>query len=488
MPKLPAGLKHTVWSLLDAASYPIIYVALTPVLIRHMGPVIFGFWMVLNTLTVVLQLFNLNLGYTAMRHIAGERASGNTSLVRDIINSLLGITLFQLCGIMAIGAILTLIIAWTGWLGDYGHSIRYGSLCFLLASLLGGLKFFEQIFQNIIKSYERFREAAILNMIFRIGMLCTTLAAAILFPKMIVVVMLANIAFSLAYLALQYAYIHRILPFYKIAGVAEGGIHKRLLRYSMWPWLQMIVVVLTFQADRFWVSGYAGLKEVSAYAIVATMFNHIHLIFMAMIAWISPRIIAMHATGQDPSREYAAIRSLLTVISIGSLLLFYALSPLLFRLWLGADMYLQLEGYVQAFTGFELAFVHTIMPVFYLNGTGRERQATWITIACCAACYVLMLVGLLVLGSPVALVQGMAIGACLIIPVFNAAANYWIFGKRHAWKALPELIPVFAAIGIINVSSTLTAILLALGGGWTLWKYYLVHLSNRNVWKQVLGV
>ena len=41
-----------------------------------MGTVAFGFWMVLNTLIVVLQLFNFNLGYTAMRHISAERAAG----------------------------------------------------------------------------------------------------------------------------------------------------------------------------------------------------------------------------------------------------------------------------------------------------------------------------------------------------------------------------------------------------------------------------
>ena len=488
MPKLTGGLKHTVWSLLDAASYPVIYVALTPLLIHHMGTLIFGFWMVLNTLGVVLQLFNLNLGYTAMRHVAAERATGNTILVRDIINSLLKITTVQFFGIAAVGAAFMILLSGTGWLGEYGYDIPYGALCVLLASLLGGLKFFEQVFQNIIKSYEHFREAAILNMILRIGMLGVTLAAAILFPKQIVAVMTANLVFSVCYLCLQFAYIRRVLPFYKPAAVRADGLRRRLLGYSMWPWIQTIAVVITFQADRFWVSGYAGLEEVSAYGIVATMFNHIHLIFMAMIAWISPRIIALHAAGGDPAREYAFIRSILTFISISSLLLFYALSPILFRLWLGADMYRGMEGYIQAFTGFELVFVQTVMPVFYLNGSGKEREATWITIALCFACHALMLGGLWAFEAPVALVHGMTIGACLLTPVFNAAANRRIFRPAAARRALPEIIPAYAAIGIIYLPSTWMGLCLALLAGWALWKYHLVHLNNRLVWKQVLGV
>jgi O-antigen/teichoic acid export membrane protein len=487
MPKLPGGLKHSFWSLLDTISYPVIYFALTPFLIRYMGAAMYGFWMVLNTLIVVLQLFNFNLGYTAMRHIAQERAAGNNRLVTGIINSLLKITIVQFAGVAILGCVLLVLLSYTGWLGDYAFGFRYGAWCVLLATLLGGLKYFEQVFQNIIKSYERYREAAILNMFFRIGSLSVTLVIAIAFPGMIVYVLSGSILFSLCYLALHFAYIHRALPFFKAGPVREAGLQKRLLSYSVWPWIQTIIVVLTFQADRFWVSGYAGLEEVSAYALVATMFNHIHMIFTAMVAWTLPRIIGRYAINQNTETEYQFIRSLLTVITIVSLLLFYRISPFLFPLWLGEETYSRLEGYIQAFTAFELAFVHTIMPLFYLNGTGRERQATWITMLCCGLCYVLMLSGLWFFHSPVALVEGMTAGACLTAPVFNIVSNAYASGRGQGWRAALEFVPVFAAIGLVYTSSPWLAALLAAAGGWALWKCYLFHLLNRNVWRQVLG-
>lgn len=488
MPRVPGGLKHTFWGVLDTVSYPIVYFALTPSLIKYMGSVVFGLWMVLNTVTVVLQLFNFNLGYTAMRHIAYERATGNNRAVTDIINTLLKITLLQFLGIAIIGAILAFILSNTGWLGTYAKSFHYGSLCFLLAALLAGLKYFEQVFQSIVKSYDQFKGAAILNMAYRIGTLSGTLAIIILYPKMILYVLIGNIIFSLCYLAIHFGYIKKLLPFYSLQPVVQPGLMKGLFSYSIWPWLQSIIIVLTFQADRVWVSGFAGLKEVAAYGLVATMFNHIHMIFTAMVAWVSPRIIAMYARGEDPDAEYTFVRSLLTVVTMVSLLLFYLVSPIVFRLWVGDAMYVQLRPYIQGFTGFELAFAHTIMPVFYLNGTGKERNAAYVTILCCSLCYILMLGGLWVFHSPVALVHGMTIGTCIAIPVFNTIAQRKIVKYQNWPMGILEMVPVFAAIAFIYTSSPIAQAAEVIIGAWALWRFYLIHLTNRTVWKQALGI
>lgn len=481
------GLRHSLWSLLDSISYPIVYFALVPLLMRSMGTVVFGFWMLLSTVMVVMQLFNFNLGYTAMRHVAQERATGTDQSVTDTINCLFRITFYQFGGIVAIGGIVAFSMANTHWLDSYSGNFQHGALCFFLAAIVGGLKYFEQVFQNIAKSYELFREAALLNMIYRIGMFAGTLTIAVLFPTMIVYVLLGNIFFSIVYLGIYFTYLHKALPFYSTTKPRQLGLMKRLLSFSIWPWIQTIIIVCTFQADRFWVSGYAGLKEVAAYGFVATMFNHITIIFTAMVAWMSPLIIAMYAKAENPQTEYHFIRSLLTVITISSLLLFYWTSPAVFRIWLGAERYALMKDYIQAFTGFEIAFVHTIMPFFYLNGTGREKQATLITLLCCGTCYVLMLGGLWIFHSPLALVRGMTIGTCLTVPIYNIVSNKYISGQARSWTAILDMIPVLAAIGLVYTSSTLLIAALLMSGMLTLRKYYLIHLNKREVWKQVLG-
>ena len=108
------------------------------------------------------------------------------------------------------------------------------------------------------------------------------------------------------------------------------------------------------------------------------------------------------------------------------------------------------------------------MPVFYLNGTGRERQATWITLLSCGVCYVLMLGGLYVFHSPVALVQGMT-GACLTVPVWIVYAARSIYGREAAAGSIAAMVPVFAAIGLVYASSVILVVLLLIAGGWALY-------------------
>ena len=81
----------------------------------------------------------------------------------------------------------------------------------------------------------------------------------------------------------------------------------------------------------------------------------------------------------------------------------------------------------------------------------------------------------------------MTIGVCLTVPLFNVVANKHITGERQDWRVLQDMIPVFIAIGIVYTSSPLLMAILILTGFWTVWKYYLIHLNNRAVWKQVLG-
>jgi O-antigen/teichoic acid export membrane protein len=485
MPKLPAGLRHTIWSLADTVSYPVIYFACVPLLIRYLGQAGFGFWMVLTTFMVVLQLFNLSSGYTAVKHIAHARASDDPAAVPDVINGLLRITLYQFGGCLIIGAVAALLIYYTGWLSD--ENLRHMPLCWGLAALMAGLRFVEQVLQHIVKAFERFRAAAMLNIFYRCSSLLLTLVLAAGIGAQIHLLLIANILFLLVYSIGHYRYLRRLLPAFRFARPRADDLMQRLAGYGVWPWIQTIVIVACFQADRFWVSAYSGLAEVSAYGLVATMINHINIIFTAMVGWASPRIVGIHARGESPATEYHFIRSLLTLISIASLLLFYFISPLIFPLWVGAEEYARMAPYIRGFTGFEIAFVQTIMPFFYLNGTGHERSATYATILCCGSCFVLMLVGLIGFHSPAAMVQGMTIGVCLTVPVYNAIANKQLAAGARPQSIISDMLPVLAAIGILYSASLLLSLGLVLLGGWALGRYYFTNIRQAAVWKQVLG-
>ena len=486
--KLPKGIKHSFWSVLDAALYPVIFLATIPLLAHSMGQVTFGLWLLLNSIITIFQLFNFNsgvanLGVIVIRNISHALVNNDISRAKDVINSIFYITAFLLVLVSIIGLGLSYISVRYGWwhLKD-AQGINL-SVCVFLAVVIAGLKYFDQLFQSIIKAHERFKLSSILNMISRFGLLVITLLMAIN-KYSLVQILYANIIFIIIYLVIQFCSVKWIMPAFRIGTVNDKKIYKELLSFSIWPWLQALIIVCTFQTDRFWVSSYAGLKEVSSYGLVATMFNHIHMILTAMVVWIFPRITRMAFMGDDPARLYNLVRSILFGVIVVSFFLFFFLSPLLFQ-FLGA--YSHMKAYIKGFLAFEIVFAHTIMPFLYLNAVGKERLATKATLFYCGTCYLFMLTGLLLFNSPVAMIGGMTIAMCVTMPVINAIVQKNMH-KIYSWKlAILEMLPMYAAIlliygnGNIWIYLLFAPVLLLL-----LWKFYLSNVFNRSIWQQTL--
>jgi O-antigen/teichoic acid export membrane protein len=274
------------------------------------------------------------------------------------------------------------------------------------------------------------------------------------------------------------------MPFYKNIPVRDKNQYRSLLGFSIWPWMQSIIVVLTFQTDRFWVSSYAGLTEVSGYGLVSTMFNHIHIIFTAMAVWMLPRMAAMASRGDDPSRLYEKVRGGLLSIVIPSMLCLYFISGPLFRLWTGAETYSRIEAYLGCFIAFEIVFAHSIMPIFYLNASGMERRATGATLLYCGICYICMLGGLWIFHTPAAMVGGMTLAMCLSMPVINMMVQKCMQG-RYSWeKALFEMLPVYTAVLMVYLQNSWATGILGVLLAFSLWKFYSSKIFNRNTWKQ----
>ena len=482
--KLPRGIRHSFWGVLDAALYPLIYLATISIIKKDMGQTVFGVWIVLNSLIIILQLFNFNLGVTALRNVSYELARDNKTNARDLMNGILHISLLLMLLVSLLGWGLSDIAVNNGWWGLQNAQQPQLSLCVLLSAVFAGLKYFDQAFQGIIKAHENFKMAAILNMANRFGQMFIILYMAIK-QYYIADILAANIVFLLIYLLVQLLCICYIMPFYRPGLLVDRKHYRHLLNFSLWPWLQSLIIVLTFQSDRFWVSSFSGLGVVSDYGLVSTIFNHIHIIFTAMAAWMLPRIAAMHARGDDPAILYNRVRAGLLGLVIISLLFFYFISAPLFTLWVGADTYLHMQVYIRVFIAFELVFAHTIMPFLYLNAAGKERLATLATLLYCGTCYALMLAGLWYYHSPVALVEGMTLSMCITMPFINMIVQQNLH-KSYAWEhALLEMLPMYAAITLLYSNTLWLGLLMAALLLWTLWKFYLSNVLTKSIWKQV---
>jgi len=470
---------------MDAGLYPAVYLALVPLLLRTMGFEVFGLWILLNQVVTILQALNLNLGVTAIKTVSFYSAADDQDKVNDTINGLFHITVALLFIALIAGLVPGYFAVKNGWWGLNSATVTNVFLCVVISTIIGGLRYFDQVCQNIFKAKERFKLASILNMINRFGLLFITLGLALL-KYSLLIILWGNLVYISCYILVQFILIQKVIPYYKPGKLKDKTEYKSLIRFSIWPWLQTLIIILTFQTDRFWVAMFAGLKEVSSYGLVSTMFNHINIIFTAMALWMMPRIAAMTSRGEDPSALYHKVRGVLFGIIIFSLLLFYLVAPFLFRFWIGADTYNHMKPYIGAFVAFEIVFTHTILPFFYLNAAGKEQVATYLTLLYCAATYICMIGGLYIFMNTVSLVQGMTLSLCFTMPVINAVVQKIMHGTWSLKKTVLEMLPTYAAIVIVysqNIWVTVLSGLILIG---FLWKYYLSNVFQKGLWKQII--
>lgn len=483
--RIPNGLKHSIWSVLDAVVYPLVYTAALPFLIKGIGVTAFGFWVVLNTIIITLQLFNLNIGLTTVRYVSVSIAKGDTMETNKLMNALLQICFMLLLLVTMIGIGMAYIFPRYDILKLNNAPVSSVSICLLLTAIISALKFFDLVFNSFLKASEKFKTASILSTVSKMGLLSINVLLAVNHYS-VLHLLWGNIIYAVLYLFVQVIIIQKAFPFFSFSLVREISLYKQLLQFSMYPWLQFLITLIAFQTDRFWVSSYAGLREVSAYGLTATIFNHIHMIFMAMASWMLPRIAAMTAKGDNPAKLYYSVRGLLLSFASCGLLFFYFAYPFVFRFWLGKELYGNMNTYVTAFIAFEIVFVHTIMPFFYLNAAGKERVATFTTLLYSAVCYLLMISGLYFFKNPVYMIYGMTIALCITIPIINTVVRKRIRlpqDKNSRFNRV-EMLPFYIAITALFVPYqwmyfSLLIIVLVL-----LYRFYLVDFFNRNLCKQ----
>ncbi len=475
-------ITNSIWSVLDAAVYPAVYMALLPVLMKGLGMTVFGMWIVINSLMTTLQLFNLNIGITTIKQLSAHAASRQTEKLVRTFSAILRVTLVLLGIVSLAGILIALIQPYYNFLGlgqDTGGDI---TACILLAALITGLKFLDQVFQSVLKALEAFRPAALLNLFNRLGLLGINVFLALQHSS-VQELLVANFVFTVGYLVLHLLVLNAQVPGFRLTLKTEKRYTRSVLSFSLWPWLQSLIIVITFQTDRFWVAAFAGLETVSNYGIVATMFNHIHMIFAAMTAWALPRISGLVARGEDPSQIYGKTRNVLSATAIISLVGFDLLAPYLFPVWVGAAAYTGMAPYIKAFIAFELLFIHTVMPFFYLNAAGREREATRITLFYCLGCYGTMVAGLYLYREPVYMILGMAASLAFSMPLVNYFVQRYLTGTASVPDILKDMLPAYAAVILIFLPWTwMSAILiplLMLG----IYQYYLSSFITRKIWK-----
>ena len=209
-------------------------------------------------------------------------------------------------------------------------------------------------------------------------------------------------------LVVNYSQLVKFIPNYSFKFTLSKVLIKKEINYSLFIWLQSIAVILTYQGDRFIVSYKFGLVTLTLYAIVSTLFNHIHMAIGALTSWVFPQIVKNKADKVFIFNMYLTTRNISVVFSIILLCLFCLLSEPIFSIWLGTEKFNEMADYIKWFSIFEFFFIFTIIPNYFLNASGHEKFNLKMVLLFTSINVVGIITGLLIYKTSVGMLIGLA--------------------------------------------------------------------------------
>lgn len=411
-------LRDYAFSVSDSFLYPILFLASTPFFIDRLGERYFGIWMLANTVFITLQVFNFGIGSSTLRYVSAYKAGEDHYRLNAVISINLRFSagLFVLCVLSA--AVIGLLIRHAGFLNIEPALAADTANAVYLTGVLVGLKFTEQVFLNVFKSFRRFD----LNFYTSTGSRCLTLlinVAQAYNGNGIYRLFLSNILVSALFLAIEYVLLKRIWPSFAFGNTRDAAVRRSLFSFGLLNWLQSAFMVLAFQADKFVVISVFGIGRFGYYSILATIVSQLQMALNAIVTVHVPRFIASFHQGDAPglSRQFLRLRLLIYALHAGGLLLFYLLGGFVLSLWFGPAKAAPLLQLLDYFVVLAAVGYLNLAAYAYLNACGQERQATAFTLMLGSASIVAVCLGGFVYHSiPVLLMlNAAAIGGCNVL-------------------------------------------------------------------------
>lgn len=431
----------------------------------------------MNSIIIMMQLFNLGLGAATFKNVAVHAGIKNFDNVIKTINTnfSLSFILHVLC--ILIGAGIGVGIKYFSLFNietSYTHLAATGAL---FGGFIVGLKFYEQLVTYTFKAFERFDLAAWINSGIRLTALFVNIILVYLGYGLISL-FISTIAVSLIGIFVGILFIKKQVPGYFPAFHFSKASINQELNFAVWTWLQSLAIVITFQCDRFFVLTYIGLSTLTYYGLVATMFNHIHMGFSAIVPWLAPKVTRLKTQGVDSKELYMTSRNLCLVISLSVLLVFSMVSAPLLKMVISIDKYNHTVEYIKLFTLFELFFVYTIVPGSYLNAGGHEKLNFYIVLFYCTVIIIGILTGYKIYKTAEGILIGLIAATAIAVFVQNLIISKKTFSEK-GWAATFILIlpALMISICIISEGVLLKSVLFIL----SLISLYLVFIRYNSI-------
>ncbi|MEI6021632.1 MAG: hypothetical protein WCR21_10930 [Bacteroidota bacterium] len=449
--------KNSIWTFLELTSYPLLVILSTPFFISKIGIEQYGLWMLINTITLGINVLNIGVGDTSISLISKFRANNNTDAIKKVFRFNFSFAIFLCLAAALLGGIFysSNFIA----LFYKKENLAFAGLLLFLGCVSVGIKFIEIAILSVFKAFERFDINSKLQCLSKCSVIITALLLCS-FGEGLISILISGIIVNLFNIGIQlfclFRFKHELLQWPDLQFLKH---RTDYLKYNLWYWLQSSIALFGFLTDKLAVAWFADVKTMGYYYIASMIGTNIHNFFLSFGAFIFPRASYELQAKNNIFPLYFVSRAIIAIIGWLIILGLILGGDFLFQLWLGPETYLQSIFFIKLYLVFEAGMLLIITPFYFNNSSHLIKLNSLFEILIRSSHFIFMLLGHYYYG-----INGILYG--LILSTFiNIPFQYYTFHKlilnirNFSW--LLVLLPVaFLLAYIISTSNVFKLIYL----------------------------
>jgi len=434
----PSGLKSGVFSIFGLVAPSLIYLVVTPILVRILGDAQYGLLVLFLAIPAFLGNIDFGLGAGGVLGMGRAIEAGDVPKAVRLHREL--ITLFALLGI-CLAAALWLAAPRLVYLLGMLQAIEYGKALFLvhLAAVALILSILTASVSILPRAVEQFPQIAMIQVLGKVVLWLGTVTLAC-FGSGLSGIFLWVVSLELLVLTVYVVWNTRLLP--ALLWLPVGRFHEigGLIGSSAYAFIGQLSASCIYHVDKFLIAYFLGPAAVAYYSVAVGMASKLLVLAAAMSSFVFPRAVSLSAAAAtDALKELYLRASRLTLLTLTPILApAVILAPVLLRLWLPGFAE-QSAGPMQLLLAAYFLSALSVVPAYIYNGKGNFRVSaiyaaigTLLNVALC----LVLIPRLRMIGAALAAVLSMAQSAVFMGSLENSFGMGWFGGQGKLFGQL----------------------------------------------------
>lgn len=447
----PSGLRSGIFGVSGLVAPSLIYLVVTPILVRYLGDARYGLLVMFLAIPAFLGNVDFGLGAGGVLSMGRALATGDTRKAVGLHREM--ITIFSLLGLALAAALYLAAPRVVGMLGltqavDYPQAlvlVRLGAAALLLSVLTASVS----ILPRALEQFPAITTIQVLGkMVLWLGVTALALRGSGLTG-----IFLWILSVEALVLAVYAAWNIRLLPALSWLPTLRFQEVRGLVSYSSHAFIAQLSSSFAYHMDKFLLAYFLGPASVAYYSVAVGSASKILVLAGVMSAFVFPRAVNLNAAAATDALRHLYLRaSRLTLLVLAPLMIpGVLLTPALLRIWLGPEFAAKSAAPMQVLIVAYFLSAVSVVPSHIYNGKGNTRisafYATIGTLMNVALCFVLI-PRFGILGAAAAALVGMAQSVVFMGSLENELGLGWFGGQVKLFGQLGLL--ALVQLGVLS--------------------------------------